>query len=84
MISAIARLAGAYREMDPDLKIATVKTGIASSGLLYYVAGLPWGEIAAAATALFMLLQSYFLLRDKWWRDRKRRKEPDPTNDAGA
>lgn len=64
--------------MDEHTKAAAAKTGIAMAGAVgshaLEVAGsLTWGDIAAIATVIYVALQAYFLVRDKWWRDPKRR-----------
>jgi len=59
-------------------KAQAVKSGIAIAGAagshaLQAAGNLTWGDIAAIATFAYVLLQAFFLLRDKWWRDPKRR-----------
>lgn len=57
--------------------IAAAKTAPAAGGILYAVSGMPWAQMAAAATFFYILLQGYFLLRREWRqrRERKRRRE---------
>lgn len=33
--------------------------------------GVPWATIVYVLTAVYLFLQIYFLVRDKWWRDKE-------------
>lgn len=49
--------------------ISKASPSVAVSGLT--IAGFQVNELVLILTALYTLLQLYFLLRDKWWRQRK-------------
>lgn len=54
-----------------DTKIAAAKITIISLGA--YVAEIALERWLTLAILAYTLAQFYFLVRDKWWRDRKRR-----------
>jgi hypothetical protein len=60
--------------MDRDVQLVAAKSAPAAAGISYALTGLPWAELAAAVTFFYILAQMYFLFRDKWWRDRQKRK----------
>jgi hypothetical protein len=45
---------------------AAPAVGVAASSL----AGVPWDTIVYILTAVYVLLQIIFIVRDKWWRDK--------------
>lgn len=66
-------------QMQDDTRIAAAKVGIAAIGaagskVLEAADKLTWGDWAAVATIIYIVLQAFFLIRDKWWRDGRRRK----------
>jgi hypothetical protein len=69
-------------QIQDDTRIAAIKIGIATIGAagskaLEAAEKLTWGDWAAVATVFYIALQSFFLVRDKWWRDRRKRKSRD-------
>lgn len=52
-----------------DVKVQVAKVAPAVPGAVYGLSSLPWSNIAAAVTVLYVALQIAFLIRDKWWRD---------------
>jgi hypothetical protein len=38
------------------------------------ICGVPLPDILVVVTLLYTVLQAYFLLRDKWWRQREHKK----------
>lgn len=62
--------------MTIDYSELVVETGkVAPGGTVVGLTfvGVPIADWLVLATLLFTLLQVYFLLRDKWWRQRKDR-----------
>lgn len=62
--------------MDKELQAAAAKVGIAATGLGTSATFLGldekgWAIVASVATVSYVLAQAFFLLRDKWWRDRR-------------
>lgn len=58
-----------------DLQTAVIKAAppvAVSAGAA--VLGLTLNEWVAIATLLYLALQAYFLVRDKWWRERGTRR----------
>lgn len=44
---------------------AAPPVGVTLSGL----AGVPWDTVVYILTAVYLVLQIMFIVRDKWWRD---------------
>ena len=55
---------------DHDTRMATAKIFLA--WLLAVVGGVTLSQLVLFSTLVFTVLQSYFLLRDKWWRERNK------------
>jgi hypothetical protein len=54
---------------DHDTNVGTIKIVVA--WLLATIGSVTLNEIAVVSTIVFTVLQSFFLIRDKWWRERR-------------
>jgi hypothetical protein len=58
-------------QADTSIPHAMTRIFLAWIGLLFgAVENITLAQVALTATTLFTLLQTYFLVRDRWWRDK--------------
>lgn len=55
------------------LKASPAVAGAAASYTLDALTAVTWSNIVAWCTVAYIILQAYFLIRDKWWRDSQRK-----------
>jgi hypothetical protein len=64
-----------YQEVNDEILKAAPPTSVAA----LHFAGITLSDAVLYLTLLYLALQVYFLLRDKWWRDRKKDDDDDFT-----
>lgn len=58
-----------------DFVLEYAKTSPPIAVGITYLAGIPLSTWVLIATLVYTMLQTYFLLRDKWWRERVKPKD---------
>lgn len=58
-----------------EIAVATVKASPPLAvAFTSAIGAIDWSTVAYIATTIYTAFMLYFLLRDKWWRDRKKKK----------